>query len=141
MKTMLENIVLPETQKAQAEMMQKQEVKTAKILPMPTQETVSEATIVAIEAAKEKVRAEIDTKNSLRNEYTPASLMRFKDEQEKYHYLFELRYEKEVELVDQDLLWMTNFEATPVFERNFKRRYEQLLELYEFRKNKASQAS
>ena len=140
MKTMLENIVLPETQKAQAAIQQSQP--TAKILPMRLKlESTPEATIAAIEAAKEKVRAEIDTKNSLKNEYTPASLMRFKDEQEKYHYLFELRYEQGIELLEQDFLWMRTFEKTPVFERNLKRRYEQLLELYEFRKNKASQAS
>lgn len=130
MKHMLEHAVLPEVKRHQKSI----ENKKTNVIPLPVQEVkVSKEEIEAVEAAKAKARAEIDTQNSAKNNYTPSVFKRFKDELEKYDYLFIAKYEKGAELVFQDEVWMQGFESTDNFKRNYARRYEQLLQLYAFR--------
>ena len=81
----------------------------------------------ALAAAKVQARAELDAAPS----YTPSDLMRWKDSQERYAYLFGVKFEQGLELVPADEAWMTAYEATPEFERYLKNRYAALREMYE----------
>ena len=81
----------------------------------------------ALEAAKAKARAEMEAAPS----YTPSGLMRWKDSQARYAYLFGVKYEQALELVPADEAWMETYETTPEFERYLKNRYAALREMYE----------
>ena len=72
--------------------------------------------------------------------YTPSGERPWRDELERYTYLFGIRYEQGLPLVSEDAAWMTAFEETPIYERNFKRRFDALRELYERRGGRAATA-
>lgn len=131
LRTMLEAVVLPETQKAQAAYLEPAP-KRAAVTPMPKSKPLTAEEKAQIEAAKEKARADFDT-NSSEKTYRAAALMRFKDELAKYDYLFRVVHEQGLELVPQDAAWKATFEAAPNFERYYKRRYDDELELFAFR--------
>ena len=57
--------------------------------------------------------------------------MRWKDSQERYAYIFSVKFEQGLELVPADEAWMAAYEATPEFERYLKNRYAALREMYE----------
>ncbi|CAK7025266.1 MAG: hypothetical protein DELT_02555 [Desulfovibrio sp.] len=138
-REMLHAVVLPEAARIQAGFMSAKATPGA-VLPLnpaPKQKALSHEEIKQIEAAKEQARADFDTNSPEKTDYTPAALMRFKDELEKYEYLFNLKYEQGVELVPQDEAWMATFEESAVFQRNYKRRFDDQLELYAFREQHA----
>lgn len=132
MRGLLQFIVLPETQARIATL----ETETAEILPEKTKATkvirlsppkVTREEEAALEEAKAQARAEMDAEPS----YTPSDLMRWKDSQARYGYLFEVKFEQGLELVPADAAWMEAYESTPEFERYLKNRYAALREMYE----------
>ena len=132
MRGLLQSIVLPETQARIAAL----ETETAEILPEKTKATkvirlsppkVTREEEAALEEAKAQARAEMDAEPS----YTPSDLMRWKDSQARYGYLFEVKFEQGLELVPADAAWMEAYESTPEFERYLKNRYAALREMYE----------
>ncbi len=131
-KVMLDEVVLPEARKQVA--LQQQ---PAKILPMPqNRETaLSKEEEASIEAAKAQVCAEIDTKNSSKSNYAPSWKKRFRDEMERYEYLFFVIHEEGQQLDEKDAIWASKYEKSTFFQDHLKPRYDQLLELFEFRKS------
>lgn len=128
---MLENVIIPETQ-------QRQLATTFKSRPLPEKpvRTLSSQEKAAIEAAKEQARREQEP-----NGYVPSITRRFADEPARYDYLFKAIYETGAELVPEDKAFMEAFEATPQFQRNFKPKYDGLLELIAFQQgNQAASA-
>lgn len=132
MRGILQTVVLPETQARMAAL----ETETAGALPAESKKTkvirlnspvVSPEEEAAFEEAKEQARAEMTAEPS----YTPSDVMRWKDAQARYGYLFEVKFERGLELVPADAAWMEAYENTPEFERYMKRRYEALREMYE----------
>ena len=137
LREMLYAVVLPETAKLQAGIMNKKAVSGSVTPFTPKQKALTAEEIKQIEAAKESACADFDTNSLEKTDYAPAALMRFKDELEKYEYLFHAMHEQGVELVPQDAAWMAAFEESAVFQRNYKRRYDDRLELYAFREQHA----
>ncbi|MDE5833365.1 MAG: Mu transposase C-terminal domain-containing protein [Desulfovibrio sp.] len=90
----------------------------------------------AIEAAKDLARNE-----KPEPDYVPSRTMRFPDEPARYEYLFKALYEKGVELAPEDVAFMENFEATPSFQRNYKPRYDSMLELIRFRNGQKAECA
>ncbi len=97
--------------------------KRAKIIPLstPTPEEKAE-----FEAAKAQAKAEMDAAPA----YTPSDLKRWKDSQERYAYLFKVKFEQGAALVPADAAWMDAYERTPEYERYGKARYEGLKAVY-----------
>ena len=122
-KQIVESIIIPETQ-------QRQLATTFKTRPLPekTSRALSAEEKAAIEAAKEQARNEQESSG-----YEPSMTKRFADEPARYDYLFKAMHEKGAELVPEDKAFMEAFEATPQFQRNFKQKYDGLLELMRFR--------
>lgn len=132
MRGLLQSIVLPETQARIAAL----ETETAEAVPDTPKKpkvirlnapSVSPEEEAALEQAKEKARAEMESAPA----YTPSDLMRWKDSQERYDYLFTVRFEQGQELVPADIAWMEAWEETPEFERYHRSRYAALREMYE----------
>lgn len=121
-RQILSGVIMPEIS-------QRQNIQAIQAQPVLEEKSsqLSEADKLAIEAAKRLAREETDD-----NGYKPSLLMRWRDEPERYAYLFEFKYEKGIELVDEDKAFMEEFEATPQFQRNFKCKYDLLMEYYEF---------
>lgn len=132
MRGILQASVLPETQARMAALetetaeLLPEEPKTAKVLRLSAPKATQEEE-AALAAAKAQARAELDADPS----YTPSDLMRWKDSQERYAYLFGVKFEQGLELVPADEAWMAAYEATPEFERYLKNRYAALREMYE----------
>lgn len=132
MRGLLQSIVLPETQARIATL----ETETAEAVPDTPKKpkvirlnapSVSPEEEAALEQAKEKARAEMESAPA----YTPSDLMRWKDSQERYDYLFTVRFEQGQELVPADIAWMEAWEETSEFERYHRSRYAALREMYE----------
>ena len=132
MRGMLQAYVLPETQARMAALetdaaeVMPEKPKSAKVLRLSPPKVTREEE-VALEEAKAQVRAEMNAEPS----YTPSDLMRWKDSQARYGYLFEVKFEQGLELVPADAAWMEAYESTPEFERYLKNRYAALREMYE----------
>lgn len=132
MRGLLQSIVLPETQARIAALETEtaeilpEKPKTAKVLRLSPPKVTREEE-AALEEAKAQARAEMDAEPS----YTPSDLMRWKDSQARYAYLFEVKFEQGLELVPADAAWMEAYESTPEFERYLKNRYAALREMYE----------
>ena len=132
MRRLLQASVLPETQARIAALETEtaevlpEKLKTAKVLRLSTPKVTREEE-AALEEAKAQARAEMDAEPS----YTPSDLMRWKDSQARYAYLFEVKFEQGLELVPADAAWMETYENTPEFERYLKNRYAALREMYE----------
>ncbi len=100
--------------------------KAAKIIRLPAPKVTAEEE-AALAEAKAQARAEMDAEPS----YTPSDLMRWKDSQGRYDYLFKAKFEQGVALIPADEAWMEAYEETPEFERYHKNRYAALREMYE----------
>ena len=131
MRTMLEAVVLPEARQRQITAVQQ-------AIPAPVPErkirALSTADKAAIEAAKSagaQARTALDAPT-----YTPSSLKRFPDEAARYEYIFKAKYEQGVELVPDDAAYMGVFEQSQMFQRNYKARFDAMLELYHFRQER-----
>lgn len=97
--------------------------KRAKVIPLATPTAEEKA---AFEAAKAQARADMDAAP----DYTPSDLKRWKDSQERYAYLFKVKFEQGAALVPADAAWMEAYERTPEYERYGKARYEGLKAVY-----------
>lgn len=135
MRDMLQGSILPETQARMAAL----ETETAEAVPDKPKRPkvirlnapgVSPEEEAALERAKERARAEMEAEPS----YTPSDSMRWKDSQARYGYLFEVKFERGLELVPADAAWMEVYENTPEFERYLKNRYAALREMYEHKR-------
>lgn len=136
MRAICESIIKPEME-ARITALQLEESESrprAKVIPLMPEVTAEEA--AAIEAAKEEARAA----QAARRAYTPSSEKAWRDELERYTYLFGIKHEQGIPLIPEDESWMTAFEGTPIYERNFKRRFDGLRELYERRGGRAATA-
>ena len=102
--------------------------------PAPKPKAVTAAEKSEIEDAKARARQEMVSSQG----YEPSFTRRFRDEKERYEYLFALRYERKIELVPQDTAWMEAFEKTPTFIRNFKAQYDARLEIIAIREERAA---
>lgn len=136
MRAICESIIRPETEAriAALRLEESEPRPRAKVIPLAPKVTAEEA--AAIEAAKEEARAA----HAAPLTYTPSGEKPWRDELERYTYLFGIRYEQGLPLVSEDAAWMTAFEETPIYERNFKRRFDALRELYERRGGRAATA-
>lgn len=97
--------------------------KRAKVIPLATPTAEEKA---AFEAAKAQARADMDAAP----DYTPSDLKRWMDSQERYAYLFKVKFEQGAALVPADAAWMEAYERTPEYERYGKARYEGLKAVY-----------
>ncbi|MDD2966749.1 MAG: Mu transposase C-terminal domain-containing protein [Desulfovibrionaceae bacterium] len=134
LRALSDTVILPETKARYAAI----EHGTATTAAAPRVEKPAIATaadIAAIEKAKEQARAAREAAE--RPSYTPSMLKRWRDELERYDYLFKTKYEQGIELVLEDEAWMEALEQTPNYQRNMKRRYDQFLELYAFQRRTA----
>ena len=102
--------------------------------PAPKPKAVTAAEKSEIEDAKARARQEMVSSQG----YEPSFTRRFRDEKERYEYLFALRYERKIKLVPQDTAWMEAFEKTPTFIRNFKAQYDARLEIIAIREERAA---
>ena len=136
LRVMLDAVVLPEMEQ-RTKALTVEPVKSAKIITY-TPKAASQEEIDAVEAAKAKACVDFDTNLPSENDYTPSAMMHFPDEIQRYDYLFKLVHEKGVTLIPQDEIWKDSFEQTPKFQRNLKRRYDQFLQLYQFREQQVS---
>lgn len=129
MRTMLQAVVLPETQARLAAL----EAATDAATPTPTTPLPAELPTVGPEqeAAFEQAKAEAHAALNSAPAYVPSDLKRWKDSQERYAYLFSVKFEQGMALVAADEAWMETFEQTEEFERYLKRRYSGLRSVYE----------
>lgn len=98
--------------------------KRATVISLPRKPSAEEQ--AAFEAAKTRAKADMDAAPA----YTPSDVKRWKDSQERYAYLFNVRFEQGAELVPADAAWMETYERTPEYERYGKARYEGLKAVY-----------
>ena len=136
MQHMLELCVRPETQDRYAAIeTAAPEAVEAAAHPAPAPRkaapALSQAEIEAVERAKAQARAALDT---VQPTYIPSTFKRFRDEIERYAYLFGIRWEQGIELTPEDAAWMEQFETTPLYQRNLKGRYDAFREMYRARK-------
>lgn len=100
---------------------------------------LSDAEVKAIEAAQAKGRAALAAMSSAPT-YTPSAMKRFRDEAERYAYLFAVLHEQGIALVAEDAAWMEYFENTAEYQRNYKKRYDDFRQLYALRAERAASA-
>ena len=72
--------------------------------------------------------------------YTPSALKRWKDSQERYSYLFTLKFEQAVELVPEDAAWMEAWEQTPEYQTGWKKYFDGLRQVYAREQARAAMA-
>ena len=125
-------LVKAETEERETAKAIRQRMSLKKPAPKPKAVTAAEKT--EIEEAKARARQEMASSQ----EYEPSFARRFRDEKQRYEYLFVLRYERKIELVPQDTAWMEVFEQTPMFIRNFKAQYDARLEIIAIREERAA---
>lgn len=126
MRGLLNSTVMPEVRAHVASIQRDvpaEAPRRAKITPIakPTAEEKA-----AFEAAKAQAAAAMDAAPR----YTPSDLKRWKDSQERYAYLFRIKFEQGAELVPADSAWMETYEQTPEYERYCRARYEGLKAVY-----------
>lgn len=127
-RQMTETVILPEARQRQITGFQKVIPAPDPIRKSPALSATEKAAIEAAKAAGAQARAELDSAS-----YEPSIFKRFPDEPARYDYLFTALHERGAELVPEDAAFMNYFENTPQFQRNFKKLYEDKLELLHFR--------
>lgn len=100
-------------------------------IPQKAEKKLTREEKATIEAAKEKARNEAPEPD-----YVPSLNLRFPDEPARYEYLFKALHEKGAVLEPEDVAFMKAFEATLTYQRNYKPRYDAMLELIQFRNGK-----
>lgn len=133
LRALSDTVILPETRARYAAIESGTAAPAAPRVAKPA--TATPADIAAIEKAKEQARAAREAEQT--PSYTPSMLKRWRDELERYDYLFKTKHEQGIELVPEDAAWMEALEQTPNYQRNMKRRYDQFLELYAFQRRTA----
>lgn len=131
MRAMLEAVVLPEARQRQLAAVQHSLPAPAPAHKVAALSAADKAAIEAAKSAGAQARAALDAPD-----YTPSSLKRFPDEAARYEYIFKAKYEQGVELVADDAAYMEVFEQSQMFQRNYKARFDAMLELYHFRQER-----
>lgn len=72
--------------------------------------------------------------------YTPSALKRWKDSQERYAYLFNVKFEQSIELVPDDVAWMAAWEQTTEYLTYWKKYFDGLRQVYAREQARAAQA-
>ncbi|MEE0406688.1 MAG: Mu transposase C-terminal domain-containing protein [Desulfovibrio sp.] len=72
--------------------------------------------------------------------YTPSALKRWKDSQERYAYLFNVKFEQSIELVPDDVAWMEAWEQTTEYLTYWKKYFDGLRQVYAREQARAAQA-
>ena len=72
--------------------------------------------------------------------YTPSALKRWKDSQERYAYLFNVKFEQSIELVSDDVAWMEAWEQTTEYLTYWKKYFDGLRQVYAREQARAAQA-
>ena len=72
--------------------------------------------------------------------YTPSALKRWKDSQERYAYLFNVKFEQSIELVPDDVAWMEAWERTTEYLTYWKKYFDGLRQVYAREQARAAQA-
>lgn len=123
-KTMLLNVVMPETEKRMecvAVQAQRNELPPAEPAPVPA------TSIARIEAAKEKTKRQM----AERAAYVPPEKKHdILSEYDRYHYLFQLSERDGVELTEADRSWMRRYEASDEYRNITRKRFDSLRETY-----------
>lgn len=109
--------------------------KAAKVIPLKP--TVTPEEEAALETAKAQAREAMQAAPA----YTPSDLKTWRDSQERYAYLFGVRFEQGLELVQADAAWMEAYEGTPEYERYLKGRYDAFRELYDRQRGNAARSA
>lgn len=125
-KQFVEGIIVPEVRQSQQAIPKTQPTVLTEKRPF----SLSAKDKALIEAAKAQALLEEDEPN-----YQPSMLRRWPDEPARYAYLWEARFERDVELVPEDAAFMDAFEQSALFQSNFKSLYDTKLELRNFRRN------
>lgn len=121
LKSLVEDVVLPEAKIRNTIT----EIKKSAPLTHSAEKTLSPKDVLAIEEAKKKAL------ENQKPSYVPSSLKHFKDSLERYSYLFDICYQKNIELVSDDKAWMDFFEQTPEYKRNYEARFLSLRSFYQ----------
>lgn len=122
LKSLTQDVILPEMKIRNASIVIKAEQEA---LPStPVERKMSSKELIEFDR---KMKLALD-KEANKSEYTPSNLMRFKDSLAWYAYLFETKYEKNINLTVEDSSWMEQFENSSEYQRNYKNRYETLKE-------------
>lgn len=127
----VERIIVPEVRQSQRPIPKAAEAPT-------TGEKVLELTpkdVALIEAAKAQALQEREEPL-----YQPSMLRRWPDEPSRYAYLWEIRFDQEVELVPEDAAFMDAFEQTSLYQNNYKALYDMKLELRNFHESQFTAA-
>lgn len=122
LKTLAQDVILPEMK-----------IRNASIEIKAEQEALPSTPIERKMSSKELIEFDRKMKLALdkeenKSEYTSSNLIRFKDSLARYAYLFEIKYEKNINLTVEDSSWMEQFENSSEYQRNYKNRYETLKE-------------
>ena len=72
--------------------------------------------------------------------YTPSALKRWKDSQERYAYLFNVKFEQSIDLVPDDVAWMEAWEQTTEYQTYWKKYFDGLRQVYAREQARAAQA-
>ncbi|WP_165174492.1 Mu transposase C-terminal domain-containing protein [Desulfovibrio sp. ZJ369] len=129
-KGFVEGIIVPEVRQSQ------QIAKAPQSIPAEKKvAALSPKDKAVIEAAKAQALLEQDD-----SVYQPSMLRRWPDEPSRYAYIWDVRYEQNVELVPEDAAFMDAFEQTPQYQNNYKSLYDTKLELRNFRRNQCAAA-
>lgn len=131
LRLMAETIVLPEARQRQLAAVQHSLPAPAPAHKVAALSAADKAAIEAAKSAGAQARAALDAPA-----YTPSGLKRFPDEAARYEYIFKAKYEQGVELVADDAAYMEVFEQSQMFQRNYKARFDAMLELYHFRQER-----
>lgn len=134
-RQMTETILIPEARQRQISGFQKTISAPVPVKKIPALSAPEKAAIEAAKAAGAQAREELDAPS-----YEPSIFKRFPDEPARYDYLFTALHERGAALVPEDAAFMDYFEKTPQFQRNFKRLYEDKLELLHFRQGNMATA-
>lgn len=115
LKSIVSDVILPEMELRNKAIEIRQETKA---IPIPEAEKPMSKTEIAEFEAKVK---ELESKIQ---EYIPSNLKSFKDALARYSYLFETKYEKNINLTIEDEAWMSQFENTGEYQKYYKNRFE-----------------
>lgn len=119
LKSIVSDVILPEMEIRNKAIEINQEVKA---IPFSEPEkSMTKAEIAEFDAKVKEIEDKI-------REYTPSSMKRFKDSLARYAYLFEIKFEKNIELTIEDEAWFERFEETDEYQRYYKNRYDTMKE-------------
>lgn len=118
----LNNVVLPEVRHA--------EIRFPKNKVIPLEQLKETQLTPEMDKAIESAKARAMSEKSVPS-YEPSLTKAWRNQADRYQYLFEIRYRDGIELVSEDAAFMDVFEQSIEYQRNHKRRFEGLLAYYQ----------